>query len=50
MASIQSWIKKSPTFIQRLYYKLVPFSNRYGTVFNDTYNFLLESEKRKKNI
>lgn len=44
MASLQSLIKKSPIFIQKLYYNLIPFSKRYGKVFNETYNFLLESE------
>lgn len=44
MASLQHLIRKSPTYIQKLYYDLVPFSKRYGKVFNDTYNFLLESE------
>lgn len=45
MASLQSIIKKSPLFLQKFYYNFVPFSKRYGKVFNDTYNFLLESEK-----
>jgi histidinol-phosphate/aromatic aminotransferase/cobyric acid decarboxylase-like protein/phenylacetate-coenzyme A ligase PaaK-like adenylate-forming protein len=48
MASLQSLIKKSPFFIQRFYYNLVPFSKRYGRVFNETYNFLLESEQWSK--
>jgi histidinol-phosphate/aromatic aminotransferase/cobyric acid decarboxylase-like protein/phenylacetate-coenzyme A ligase PaaK-like adenylate-forming protein len=45
MASIQSLIKKSPSWIQKIYYNIVPFSQRYGKVFTETYNFLLESEK-----
>ena len=44
MASLQSIIKRSPSVIQKLYYNVVPFSKRYGKVFNDTYKFLLESE------
>lgn len=44
MASLQSLIKKSPSFVQKLYYDIVPFSQRYGKVFNETYNFLIESE------
>ena len=47
MASIQSLIKKSPSWIQKIYYNTVPFSQRYGKVFTETYNFLLESEKYK---
>ena len=45
VASLKDLIKKSPSVIQKLYYNLVPFSKRYGRVFNDTYEFLLESEK-----
>lgn len=48
MASLQSLIKNSPSFLKRFYYDLIPFSKRYGKVFNDTYNFLLESEKWSK--
>jgi len=48
MASLQSLIKRSPSFIQKFYYNLVPFKNRYGKVFMETYNFLLESEKWSK--
>lgn len=45
MASLQSLIKKSPFWTQKLYYDIVPFSKRYGKVFDETYNFLVESEK-----
>jgi len=45
MASLQSLIKKSPSFVQKVYYDVVPFSKRYGKVFSETYDFLLESEK-----
>lgn len=45
MASLQQLIKKSPTFFKKVYYNFIPFSKRYGKVFIDTYNFLLESEK-----
>ena len=31
-------IKRSPSFIQKVYYNLVPFSKRYGKVFNETYD------------
>jgi len=44
MGSVNKIIKQSPSFIKKLYYDLVPFSKRYGKVFNDTYKFLLESE------
>jgi len=44
MASLQTLIKKSPSILQKVYYNIVPFSKRYGRVFNETYNFLLESE------
>ncbi len=43
MASIKKFISKSPSFVQKMYYKLVPFHKRYGAEFTDTYNFLLHS-------
>lgn len=43
MGSINTVIKKTPKSIQRLYYKIVPFSKRYGKVFEEQYNFLMES-------
>ena len=45
MASLQSLIKKSPSFVQRLYYNFVPFSKRYGKVFDETYDFLVKSDE-----
>jgi histidinol-phosphate/aromatic aminotransferase/cobyric acid decarboxylase-like protein/phenylacetate-coenzyme A ligase PaaK-like adenylate-forming protein len=48
MASLQFLIKNCPPPIQRFYYKVVPFSRRYGKIFNETYNFLLESENWNK--
>jgi phenylacetate-CoA ligase len=43
MASAKRIISKSPTFVKNIYYKIVPFSKRYGIDFSKTFNFLLES-------
>ncbi len=43
MASIKKFISKSPNFVKKLYYNLVPFYKRYGSEFKDTYDFLLHS-------
>ena len=43
MGSINKVIKKSPSLIQKIYYDLVPFHVRYGKVFKDQYDFLMES-------
>lgn len=43
MASVKKYVKKAPTIIQRAYYGLVPFENRYGEEFKKTYRFLMES-------
>ncbi len=45
MASLQHLIKLSPSWIKKIYYNIIPFSKRYGKIFNETYNFLLESEQ-----
>lgn len=44
MASFTNLIKNSPSYIQKLYFNIVPFERRYGKIFKNTYNFLLESE------
>tara|TARA_R100000234_G_scaffold81297_1_gene51112 strand:- start:5931 stop:7268 length:1338 start_codon:yes stop_codon:yes gene_type:complete len=38
MGSVNKIIKKSPFFIKKLYYNLVPFERRYGKVFQETFN------------
>ena len=43
MASAKRIISKSPTFVKNLYYKIVPFSKRYGVDFSKTFDFLLDS-------
>lgn len=45
MGSINKIVKKSPSFIKRLYYNAIPFSKRYGKVYEDTLSFLIESSK-----
>ena len=45
MGSINKIVKKSPNFIKRLYYNTVPFSKRYGKVYEDTLSFLLQSSQ-----
>tara|TARA_R100001443_G_scaffold115807_1_gene134455 strand:+ start:5746 stop:7077 length:1332 start_codon:yes stop_codon:yes gene_type:complete len=43
MGTIKSIVKKSPNIIKRLYYSIVPFSKRYGKVYEDTLSFLTQS-------
>ena len=43
MASAKRIISKSPSFVKELYYKIVPFSKRYGFEFSKTFDFLLHS-------
>lgn len=43
MGSINKIVKKSPGFVKRLYYNTVPFSKRYGKVYEDTLSFLMKS-------
>tara|TARA_Y100000593_G_scaffold92797_1_gene185573 strand:+ start:2717 stop:4054 length:1338 start_codon:yes stop_codon:yes gene_type:complete len=43
MGSVNKIIKKCPSIIKRLYYKHVPFEKRYGRVFTETFNSLMES-------
>tara|TARA_B100001057_G_C22863127_1_gene955420 strand:- start:3651 stop:4988 length:1338 start_codon:yes stop_codon:yes gene_type:complete len=40
MASLNKYIKNSPNFVKKIYYKLVPFEKRYGREFSKTYDFL----------
>ena len=44
MGSVNRIIKKSPNFIKSNYYKFVPFRYRYGKVYGETLDFLLESQ------
>ena len=45
MGSVNKIVKRSPGFIKRLYYNSVPFSKRYGKVYENTLSFLMESSK-----
>ena len=45
MGSINKIVKVSPNFAKRFYYNAVPFSKRYGKVYEDTLSFLLQSSK-----
>jgi len=53
MGSINKIVKKSPNFVKRFYYNVVPFHKRYGTVYKETLDFLMQSlhwdEQTKKN-
>lgn len=40
MGSVSRIIKRSPTFIKKAYYNLVPFEKRYGRVFQETFQAL----------
>ena len=40
MGVINRLIKKQPSFIENVYYNLVPFRYRYGKIFSDTSSFL----------
>ena len=44
MGSLNRIIKQSPNFIKSTYYKFVPFRYRYGKVYGETLDFLLESQ------
>ena len=43
MGVVNKLIKKTPSFLQRAYYNLVPFEKRYGKVYGKTLDFLVES-------
>ena len=43
MYILNKLIKKTPSFLQRAYYNLVPFEKRYGKVYGKTLDFLVES-------
>ena len=43
MGVVNKIIKKTPSFLQRAYYNLVPFEKRYGKVYKKTLDFLVES-------
>ena len=40
MGIVQRIIKKQPNFIKKIYYNIVPFKKRYGSVYGETVNFL----------
>jgi phenylacetate-CoA ligase len=44
MGVVTSIIKKQPLFIKKLYYNFVPFENRYGEEFKNTFNFIMQSK------
>ena len=43
MGVVNKLIKKTPSFLQKAYYNLVPFEKRYGKVYGKTLDFLVES-------
>ena len=45
MGSVNKIIKKSPNFVKSAFYKYVPFRYRYGKVYGETLDFLLESQE-----
>jgi phenylacetate-CoA ligase len=45
MASIIKYIKKKPSFIQKAFFRAVPFSARYGSKFREHLKFLSNAEK-----
>lgn len=40
MGIVQRIIKKQPNFIKKIYYNIVPFKKRYGSIYGETVNFL----------
>ena len=44
MGVAHKMIKKMPSPLGKLYYKLIPFKYRYSPVFRNTYDFLLKSQ------
>ena len=40
MGIVQRIIKKQPNFIKKIYYNIVPFKKRYGSVYGKTVDFL----------
>jgi phenylacetate-CoA ligase len=40
MGIVQRIIKKQPNFIKKIYYNIVPFKKRYGSVYGETVDFL----------
>ena len=49
MASFNNFVKKTPNYLQKFYYDLIPFERRYGSEFLNTYNFLLNSIEWDRN-
>lgn len=45
MGSINKIVKKSPNFIKKIYYDVVPFHKRYGGVYKETLDFLMNSSQ-----
>lgn len=45
MASIIKYIKKKPNYIQKAFFRLIPFSARYGSKFREHLDFLSSAEK-----
>ncbi len=43
MGSVNRLVKKSPNFIKQIYYNLVPFHKRYGSLYKETLDFLMKS-------
>ena len=43
MGSVNRLVKKSPNFIKQIYYNLVPFQKRYGSLYKETLDFLMKS-------
>jgi len=44
MSAVKRGIRKTPTWFQHIYYKLIPFANRYGRVYKQTLDFIMESQ------
>ena len=45
MGVVNRFIKKSPNFVKRNYYNVIPFRYRYGKVYSNTLDDLLESSQ-----
>lgn len=44
MGSVNKIIKKSPGFIKKIYYNTFPFRSRYGKLYGETLDFLMQSK------
>jgi phenylacetate-CoA ligase len=44
MGSVLKFVKRMPKPLQRLSYKVIPFSIRYGAQYRDTYSFITKSQ------